>query len=83
MTVYFNSSICFNRSTYKMNLNIGSAYRGLALRQKNTQLYVMALNYYQEAEKLYRQLPGNKGKVYLPALYNTACSYSRLESRLQ
>ena len=65
-------------NTYKMNLNIGSVYRGLAHRQKNAQLYVMALNYYQEAEKLHGQLPGNSGKIEVK--YNTATTGTFLKS---
>lgn len=59
-------------NTYGMSLNIGSCYRGLAHRNKNTSFYVTSLNYYAEAEKLYKRSPGNANKTYLPALYNKA-----------
>ena len=39
-------------NTYAMNLNIGSCYRGLAHRNKNTAFYVTALNYYVQSETL-------------------------------
>jgi len=57
---------------YAMSLNIGSCYRGLAHRINNTSYYVTALNYYVEAEKLYRRVPGNASKIYISALYNKA-----------
>lgn len=59
-------------NTYAMNLNLGSCYRGLAHRNKNTSFYVTALNYYAEAEKLFKRSPGNANQTYLPALYNKA-----------
>lgn len=57
-------------NTHAMNLNIGSAYRGLAHQKGSAEQLTTALNYYVEAEKLYRQVPGNAGKSYLKALYN-------------
>ncbi len=60
-------------NTFAMNLNLGSCYRGLAHRNKNTSFYVTALNYYVEAEKLYKRANGNK--TYLSALYNKAVLY--------
>jgi tetratricopeptide (TPR) repeat protein len=62
-------------NTYAMNLNIGSCYRALAHRTHNPQQLVTALNYYNEAEKLYRQSPGHSGQAYLKALYNKAILY--------
>ncbi|MFH2009968.1 MAG: tetratricopeptide repeat protein [bacterium] len=59
-------------NTYGMNLNIGSTYRGLAHRNNNTAYFITALNYFQEAEKLFRQVPGNANKPYLNATYNKA-----------
>ena len=59
-------------NTYATNLNIGSTYRGLAHRTSNPQHFVTALNYYAEAEKIFRQQPGNATKPYLNALYNKA-----------
>jgi len=61
-------------NTYSINLNIGSCYRALAHREKNPQQLVTALNYYNEAEKLYRQSAGHSG-AYLKALYNKAILY--------
>lgn len=62
-------------NTYAMNLNIGSCYRALAHRLKNPQQLITALNYYTEAEKLFRQSPGNANKVYLKAVYNKGILY--------
>jgi tetratricopeptide (TPR) repeat protein len=60
-------------NTYAMNLNIGSCYRGLAHRGSNPSYYVTALNYYAEAEKLFKSV--NANQTYLPALYNKAILY--------
>ncbi len=62
-------------NTYAMNLNIGSCYRALAHRNKNIQHLITALNYYNEAEKLYRQAPGHSNRAYLKAIYNKAILY--------
>lgn len=62
-------------NTYSVNLNVGSCYRAMAHQQHNTQMLLTALNYYNEADKLYRQAPGNGNRVYLKALYNKAILY--------
>ncbi len=57
---------------YSVSLNIGSCYRGLAHRNNNTSYYVTALNYYVEAEKLYRRTGGAGNMTYVSALFNKA-----------
>jgi tetratricopeptide (TPR) repeat protein len=60
---------------YSISLNIGSCYRGLAHRSNNTSYYVTSLNYYVEAEKLYRRAGGAGNLTYVAALYNKAILY--------
>jgi tetratricopeptide (TPR) repeat protein len=62
-------------NTYAVNLNIGSCYRGLGHRNNNTSHLVTALNYFSEAEKKFRRVPGNTNKPYLKALYNKGILY--------